>query len=137
MNTVMGCLPVSSTLITMHQRVVPFNITVIQAYAQRSDYDDNEIEEIYNQLQNVIEDGYSCCAKRLKCKSGQNACENGQGICGPLCNDNTNERGLMDFWRLPPLTFLCRRTLLIITKRPEDGHGIAQMDNTTTRLITV
>ena len=41
-----------------------------------------------------------------------------------------------DFWSLPPLTILFRRTLLVITKHPEDGHGIAQMDKTTTRLIT-
>ena len=41
-----------------------------------------------------------------------------------------------DFWSLPPLTTLCWRTHLVITKHLEDGHGIAQMDNTTTRLIT-
>ena len=41
-----------------------------------------------------------------------------------------------DFWSLPPLTTLCWRTLLVITKHQEDGHGIVQMDNTTTRLIT-
>ena len=40
------------------------------------------------------------------------------------------------FWSLLPLTLLCWRTLLVITKHPEDGPGIAQMDNTTTRLIT-
>ena len=41
-----------------------------------------------------------------------------------------------DFWNLPLLTILCWRTLLVITKHPEDGPSIAQMDNTTTRLIT-
>ena len=41
-----------------------------------------------------------------------------------------------DFWSLPPLTILCWRTLLVITKHPEDGPGIAQMDNTSARLIT-
>ena len=43
-NTVMGCCPVSSRLITIRLRVVPFSITVIQAYAPTSDYNDNEIE---------------------------------------------------------------------------------------------
>ena len=38
--TVMGCRPVSSRLIT---------ITILQAYAPTSDYDDNEIEEFYDQ----------------------------------------------------------------------------------------
>ena len=48
----------------------------------------------------------------------------------------TQMREDSDFWSLPPLTTLCWRTHLVITKHPEDGHGIAQMDNTTTRLIT-
>ena len=33
MNTVMGCCQVSSRLITIHLRAVPFNITVVQLYA--------------------------------------------------------------------------------------------------------
>ena len=40
---VMGCLPVSSRLITIHLRAVPFNITIVQAYTPTSDYDDNKI----------------------------------------------------------------------------------------------
>ena len=43
----------------------------------------------------------------------------------------TQMREDSDFWSLPPLTILCWRTLLVITKHPEDGPGIAQMDNTT------
>ena len=45
MNTAMGCCPVSSRLITICLRAVPFNITIVQAYAQTSDYDGNEREE--------------------------------------------------------------------------------------------
>ena len=48
----------------------------------------------------------------------------------------TQMREDSDFWSLPPLTILCWRTLFVIVKRPEDGRGIVQMDNTTTRLIT-
>ena len=48
----------------------------------------------------------------------------------------TQMKGDSDFWSLPLLTILCWRTLLVITKHPEDGPGIAQMDNITTRLIT-
>ena len=48
----------------------------------------------------------------------------------------TQMREDSDFWSLPPLTILCWRTLLVITKYPEDGPGIAQMDTTTTRPIT-
>ena len=49
-NTVKGCRPVSSRLITICLREVPFNTTVVQAYAPTSDYDDNEIEEFYDPL---------------------------------------------------------------------------------------
>ena len=52
-NTVMGRQPVSSRLITIRLRAVPFNITKVQAYALTLDYDDDEIEEFYDQLQNV------------------------------------------------------------------------------------
>ena len=51
----MGCRPVSSRLITIRQSAVPFNITIVKAYAPTSDYDDNKIEEFYDQAQNVID----------------------------------------------------------------------------------
>ena len=53
-NTVTECRPFSSRLITIRLRTVPFNITIVQAYPQTSDYDENKIEEFYYQLQNVI-----------------------------------------------------------------------------------
>ena len=96
MNTVMGCRPVSSRLITIRLGAVPFNITIVQAYAPTSDYDDNKIEEFYDQLQNdqtpkkdvlVLQGGWNA-------KVGKDAYENLEGICGPFCNDDTNERGL-------------------------------------------
>ena len=52
-NTVMGCRPVSSRLITIRLRAVLFIITIVQAYAPTSDYNDNKIEEFYDQLQCV------------------------------------------------------------------------------------
>ena len=55
MNTVIGCRPVSSRLITICLRAVPFKGTIVQAYAPTSGYDDNDIEEFYDQLQNVID----------------------------------------------------------------------------------
>ena len=53
-NTVMGCCPVSSRLNTINLRAVPFNIIIVQGHAPTSDYGHNEIEESYDQLQNVI-----------------------------------------------------------------------------------
>ena len=48
----------------------------------------------------------------------------------------TQMREDSDYWSFPSLTILCRRTLLVITKHVKDGPGIAQMGNTTTRLMT-
>ena len=39
---------ISSRLITIRLRAVPFNITIVQACTPTSDYDDNEIEEFYD-----------------------------------------------------------------------------------------
>ena len=44
-NTVIGCRTVSSRLITIRLRAVPFNITIVKAYAPTSGYDDNKIEK--------------------------------------------------------------------------------------------
>ena len=48
----------------------------------------------------------------------------------------TQMREDSDFRSLPPLTTLCWRTHLVITRHQEDGHGIAKMEITTTRCIT-
>ena len=96
-NTVMGCHSVSSRLITIRLRAAPFNITIAQVYAQTSDYDDNEIEGFYDQLQNAI---YQTLKDILivqgdwNAKVGRDACGNWQGICGPFSNNDTNEKGL-------------------------------------------
>ena len=62
-----------------------------------SNSDDNEIE-FYDQLQNVIDQtpkkDILVVHGDWNAKVGRNACGNWQGICGPFCNDDTNERGL-------------------------------------------
>ena len=68
-------------------------------------------------------------------KSAGMLVETGKVFVGPSAM-MTRMREDSDFWSLPPLTTLCWRTHLVITKHPEDGPGIALMDNTTTRLIT-
>ena len=84
----MGCRPVSSRFITIRLRAVPFNITIVQVYAPTSDYDDNEIEEFYDQPQIVIDQKPK---KEIlfvqgdwNAKVGTDASENWQGICGPF-----------------------------------------------------
>ena len=63
-----------------------------------SDYDDNEIEEFHDQLQNVIDQTLKkdilVVQADWNAKVGRHAYGNWQGICGPFCNDDTNERGL-------------------------------------------
>ena len=78
-NTVMGCCPVSSRLIRL--RAVPFNITIVQAYAPTSEYDDNKIEEFYDQLQNVID---QTPKKDLLVVQGDLECKSGQGCLWKL-----------------------------------------------------
>ena len=51
----MGCRPVSSRLITIRLRASPFNITIIQAYAPTSDYDDDTVENFYDHLQEILD----------------------------------------------------------------------------------
>ena len=84
-NTVMGCHPVSSRLITIHLRAVPFNITIIQVYAPTTDCDDNEIEVFYAQLQDVIDPtpkkDILVVQGDWNGKVGKDACENWEGIC--------------------------------------------------------
>ena len=54
MNSVMGSREVSSRLITIRLWAVPLHITVVQAYAPTSDYDDKEIE-FCDQVWNAID----------------------------------------------------------------------------------
>ena len=71
----------------------------------------------------------------LNAKVGKDAHQIWQGIYGPFCNDDRNERRLT----LPELAAFHDLVLANIFghhKHPEDGQGIAQMDNTTTTLIT-
>ena len=95
-NTVMGCHPISSSLITIRLRAVTFKITIVQAYAPTSDYDENETEEFYDQLQNIIDQTPKRDILVVQgdwiAKVGRNACGNWQGIYGPFCYDDRYER---------------------------------------------
>ena len=79
------------------------NITIVQAYAPTSDNDDNEIEELYDQLQNVINQASKKDILVLQgdwnANVGKDAHGNWQGICGPFYIDDTSERGhrLLEF----------------------------------------
>ena len=63
-----------------------------------SDYDDNEIEEFHDQLQNVIDQtpkkDILVVQRDWNAKVDKDTCGNWQCVCGPFCSDDTNERGL-------------------------------------------
>ena len=49
MDSVLGCWPVSSRLISIRLRAAPFNITIIQVYAPTSGHDDSEVDHFYQE----------------------------------------------------------------------------------------
>ena len=53
--SVIGCRPISSRLMTVRLRASPFNITIIQVYASTSSYDDSEVDEFYRELQSLVD----------------------------------------------------------------------------------
>ena len=97
----MNCLGMSPSLQQAHHhplRAIPFNITIVQGYTPTSDCDDNKIEEFCDHIQDVIDQtpkkDILVVQGDWNAKVGKDACGNWQGISGPLCNDDTNERGL-------------------------------------------
>ncbi|XP_005096724.1 craniofacial development protein 2-like [Aplysia californica] len=97
-NTVMGCRPISSRLITIRFRAVPFNITIIQAYAPTSDYDEQAVEGFYDQIQEVIDQTpkkYIIVVQGdWNAKVEKDVYKNWKETCGQHCNSESNERGL-------------------------------------------
>ena len=106
----MECRPISSRLTTIRLREIPFNITVEQVYAPSSDYDNSEIENFYDQLQNVIDQTPKMDIVVVQgdwnTRAGKDAYENWQGICDASAM-KTQMKEDSDFWSLPPLTILC------------------------------
>ncbi|XP_011670813.2 craniofacial development protein 2-like [Strongylocentrotus purpuratus] len=94
----MGCRPVSRRLITIRLKASHFNITIIQAYAPTTDYDDDVIEDFYDQLQKVKDQtpkkDIIVVQGDWNAKIGEDASKNWKGTCGQYCNHETNERGL-------------------------------------------
>ena len=94
----MGCRPVSSRLITIRLRASPFNITIIQAYAPTSDYDDDTVENFYDHLQEILDQSPKkdilVVLGDWNSKVGEDAFKTWKGTYGRYCNPETNERGL-------------------------------------------
>ena len=54
-NTVLGCNLKNDRMISVHFQGKPFNITVIQVYAPTSKAEEAEIEQFYEDLQDLLE----------------------------------------------------------------------------------
>ena len=108
-NTVMGCRPVSSRLITIRLRAVPFNITIVQVHAPTSDYDGNEREETTSYRMPLVRHRrrtFLLCKETGMQKWARMRVETGRAFVDPSAM-MTQMRGDSDFWSLPPLTILC------------------------------
>ena len=54
LESIISYSPISSRLISIRIAAKPHNLSVIQVYAPTTDYDDNEVEEFYDQLEEEI-----------------------------------------------------------------------------------
>ena len=54
-NAVLGCNLINDRMISVHFRGKPFNITVIQVYALTSNPEEAEVEQFYEDLQDLLE----------------------------------------------------------------------------------
>ena len=53
-NAVLGCSLKNNKMISVHFQGKPFNITVIQVYTQTSNAEEAEVEQFYEDLQNLL-----------------------------------------------------------------------------------
>ena len=122
-------------MISVHFQGKPFNITVIQVYAPTSNAKEAEIEQFYEDLQDLLEliPPKRCPFhhRKLECKVGS---EEILGITGKFGLGVQNEAGqrLIEF---------CQENALVKTNtlsnntREDSTHGHHQMVNTKIRLI--
>ena len=54
-NAVLGCNLINDRMISVHLQGKPFNITVIQVYAPMSNAEEAEVEQFYEDLQDLLE----------------------------------------------------------------------------------
>ena len=55
LNAVLGCNLKNNRMISVHFQRTPFNITVIQVYALTSNAEEAEVEQFYDDLQDLLE----------------------------------------------------------------------------------
>lgn len=98
LSSVIGCELISSRLIALRIRAKPLNITLIQVYAPTSDYDDDVVEDFYQDLQKIVNESPKKDIKIIlldwNAKIGKDSYNDWIKEQGTNCNEHTNERGL-------------------------------------------
>ena len=54
-NAVLGCNLINNRMISVHFQGKPFNITVVQVYASTTNAEEAEVEQFYEDLQDLLE----------------------------------------------------------------------------------
>ena len=98
MRTDTGCRPVPSRLISVRLKAASFNVSIIQVYASTSGQDDNDVDNFYQQLLDIIDQTPKSDILVVQgdwnTKVGRDAQADWGDVCGHYCNAETNERGL-------------------------------------------
>ena len=116
LNPVLGCNLKNNRMISVRFQGKPFNITVIQVYAPTSNTEEAEVEQFYEDLQDLLEvtPQKRCpfCSRGLECKSrkSRNTWSNRQ-IC-PWYENEAGQR-LIEF---------CQENALVIAKSLFQQH---------------
>ena len=95
---VLGCDFISSRMISLRLNASPFNITIFQVYAPTTDYNDEEIETFYQDIQQNLDKAPKKDIKIIlgdfNARVGKDSFKDWPKQQGPYCNDKTNDRGL-------------------------------------------
>uniref|UniRef100_A0A2C9KHD4 Endonuclease/exonuclease/phosphatase domain-containing protein n=1 Tax=Biomphalaria glabrata TaxID=6526 RepID=A0A2C9KHD4_BIOGL len=128
----------SCRLISRRLKASPFNITIIQAYAPTSTYDDEAVEEFYDHLQEVVnkvpKKDILVVQGDWNAKVGSDSYQTWKGTCGKYSNLSTNERGqrLLEFAKynnlLLAITLGCHKKSRITTWHSPNGEHHNQID---------
>lgn len=108
---IMSCTPVNSRIISIRVSAKPKNITIIQVYAPTTDHEDQEVEELYEKIEDTIKKAPKkdiiIVQGDFNAKIGPDAYKDWAGTVGQYGTGETNDRGL----RL--LEFACSQRLTI------------------------
>ena len=98
LSSVISCTPSSSRLISIRIAAKPQNISIIQVYAPTSDYEDEEVEAFYEQLDRLLKGipkkDVTVVMGDWNAKVGPDAYQHWAGTVGKFGWGETNDRGL-------------------------------------------